>query len=493
MIGALPKSELPIHVTLNRDAPLHRQISDWFRRAIIEGRFKPGQRLPSTRILADELGISRNPVLAAYDQLLAEGYFESFTGAGTCVARSIPEDALQAVVPVSSELPAPTATGSTASKISRRIAAVSEMAEPRLRNIEAVRVGRPVLEQFPFRIWAKLVNRHIRRPAPEMAYYDNRMGYLPLREAITEYLSLFRGVRCDASQVLITAGPQQGLQFCAQVLLDAGQPIWMEEPGCPGARQALAAAGLRLVPVPVDEEGLDVAQGMRIAPAARAAFITPSHQMPLGVTMSVERRLQLLDWAVREGAWVLEDDYDSEYRFSGHPITSVMGLDSNARVIYVGVFSKTMFPASQLGYLVVPKELIEPFAVARDATDSFSSTLYQLVMADFIREGHFARHIRRTRTVYMKQRSALVEAIRSFMPDTLEVVGDAVGTQLTVLLPPGVDDVAVAQKAAKNGLSVQPLSASYTKSPRRGGLILSYGGARIGEIPAAIQALQHCI
>src|SRR6185312_12127791 len=306
-------------------------------------------------------------------------------------------------------------------------------------------------------------------------------------------LGLFRGVRCDASQVLITTGPQQGLQLCAQVLLDPGQPIWMEDPGCPGARQALAAAGLRLVPVPVDEEGLDVAQGMRIARTARAAFITPSHQMPLGVTMSAGRRMQLLDWAVRQGAWILEDDYDSEYRFSGRPITSLMGLDANARVIYVGVFSKTMFPASQLGYLVVPKGLIEPFATARDAADSFSLTLYQLVMADFIREGHFARHIRRTRTIHMKQRSKLIDAIRSFMPDKLEVVGDAVGTQLTVLLPPGVDDVVVAQKAVKNVLSVQPLSASYIKPSRRGGLILNYGAARIGEIPAAIQALRLCI
>lgn len=494
MIRALSKSELPIQVALNRDAPLHRQIYDWFRRAIIEGRLKPGQRVSSTRILAGELGISRNPVLAAYDQLLAEGYFESFTGAGTCVARSIPEDSPQPVVPVSCEPQTrPATTAHKACKLSRRIAAVPETTDAWLQIMEPIRAGRQALDQFPYRIWSKLVNRHIRRSTQEALYYDDRMGYLPLREALAEYLGVFRGVRCDASQVLITTGPQQGLQFCAQVLLDPGQPIWMEDPGCPGGRQALTAVGLRLVPVPVDEEGLDVARGMRIARDARAAFITPSHQMPLGVTMSAARRMQLLDWAVRQGAWILEDDYDSEYRFSGRPITSLMGLDSNARVVYVGAFGKSMFPALQLGYLVVPKGLIRAFAIARDAAASYSSMLYQLVMTDFIREGHFARHVRRTRTIYMEQRSTLVEAIRSFMPDKLEVVGDAVGTQLTVLLPPGTDDVAVSQKAAKSGLSVQPLSACYIKPPARGGLILGYSGARIDEIPAAVQGLQHCI
>ncbi|HEV2679742.1 MAG TPA: PLP-dependent aminotransferase family protein, partial [Rhodanobacter sp.] len=275
--------------------------------------------------------------------------------------------------------------------------------------------------------------------------------------------------------------------------LDAKERVWVEEPGYPGARQALMTVGARLVPVPVDQEGLNVAEGIRRGRSAHAIYITPSHQFPLGMTMSATRRMQLLNWAMRSGAWIIEDDYDSEYRFGGRPIASLQGLDTDDRVIYVGTFSKVVFPALRLGYVVIPKDLLPAFYDVRNATDTFSSTLYQLVMTDFIREGHFARHIRRMRTLYLERRTALLEAIGKYMENQLEVIGAEAGMQLVALLPPGVDDVAVSKKAALHGVSVRPLSLCYAKPPARGGLILGYGGASVSEIQDGIRKLRLCI
>ena len=253
------------------------------------------------------------------------------------------------------------------------------------------------------------------------------------------------------------------------------------------------SVGAQLVAVPVDSEGLNVAEGIRRARNAHAVYITPSHQYPLGVTMTATRRMQLLNWAARNGAWIIEDDYDSEYRLGGRPIPSLQGLDASARVIYVGTFSKVMFPALRLGYVVVPKDLAEAFSTARDATDQFSSTLYQAVMTDFIREGHFGRHIRRMRVLYMERRAALVEAIHGQMGDSLEVIGAEAGMHLVALLPTGVSDVAFSKKAAEMGISAMPLSSCCLKPPARSGLILGYGGTDAQQIHDGIRKLRICI
>ena len=485
----------PIALDANGATPLYAQVSDWFRRAIIEGQLRPGQRVPSTRNLALELRISRIPVLSAYEQLHAEGYLETFTGAGTCVARDIPDDALRHQHP-ETKLPRAAAATITVEpaprRVSQRVAALRTPPAPWLTSRGAFRIGVPALDQFPFELWAKLVSRHSRNLPLDIMGYGDAVGYLPLREAIAEYLGTVRGVRCDATQVVITTGSQQGLQICGQVLLDAKDRAWMEDPGYRGGRQALMAAGAKIIPVPVDQEGLDVAEGIRRCRNARAVYITPSHQFPLGTTMSAARRMQLLNWASRTGAWIIEDDYDSEFRFGGRPVTSLQGLDTDDRVIYVGTFSKVMFPAMRLGYVVVPKDLIEPFTVVRDAADTFSSTLYQLVMTDFIRDGHFARHIRRMRTVYMERRSAVLDAIDQYIGDRLEVIGADAGMQLSALLPHGIDDVEVTKKAAEKGVSVRPLSTCYVEPPQRCGLILGYGGTTTHEIREGIRKLGTC-
>ena len=487
--GFLP----PVDINRAAETPVYRQLSDWFRHAIVDGRLRPGQRLPSTRTLAQELKISRIPVQTAYEQLHSEGYLEPFLGAGTCVAREIPDDSLNAER-TKLRSSRPTAPGRRAPRrISRRAAQVCKQAQTWLMSLGAFRVGLPSLSHFPSKLWARLVNRHVRRPPGDSMAYGYAMGYLPFREAIAEYLSVARAVRCDASQILVTSGSQEGLVLCAQVLLDSGERAWIEDPGYPGAHQALTAAGVRLSPVPVDREGLNVARGIRHGRGARVAYITPSHQFPLGVTMSAARRMSLLNWAVRNGAWIVEDDNDSEYRFEGRPISSLQGLDTDSRVIYVGTFSKLMFPAMRLGYIVLPKDLVQAFSEVRQAADAFSSTLYQLVMNDFIRGGHLARHARRMRVLYGERRKALMEALREHLGDTLEVIGDEAGLQLTALLPPGISDVVVSQRALKNGISVRPLSACYLGPHERGGLILGYGNVDVTAIERGVRRLKASI
>jgi GntR family transcriptional regulator/MocR family aminotransferase len=480
----------PIALDAGGPVPIYRQLADWFRRAIVEGQLQPGQRVPSTRALAGELKVSRLPVLSAYEQLHAEGYLETFTGAGTCVAGAIP---LDAPGKPRRRRGVSTSEVSPARRVAARATAMAGPEQTWLDSQGAFRVGLPALDAFPHELWARLLSRHARRVDTESLVYGDPLGYLPLREAIADYLRTVRAVRADASQVMITTGAQHGVQVCTHVLLDAGDSAWMEEPGYPGAHQALAAVGAKAVLVPVDEDGLDVGEGIRRGPEARMVYVTPSHQFPLGVTMSAARRMQLLQWAAREGRWIVEDDYDSEYRFGGKPVTSLQGLDTDARVIYVGTFSKVMFPALRLGWLVVPKDLVPAFRAARDALDTCSPMLPQRAMTDFIREGHFARHTRRMRALYAARREALLGAIERYLPGRLEVVGAEAGMQLAALLADGVDDIALSRRAAQAGVSIRPLSPCYRGPARRAGVILGYGGVDVPAIEEGIRRLARCL
>ncbi len=484
----------PIALDHRTKTPMHRQLYDWFRRAVIEGQMRPGQRVPSTRGLATELKISRIPVLQAYEQLLAEGYFETFVGAGTCIASSIPDDTLSPAV-VKTQSGRQEILGKRGPRrMSRRGVALTQLpAQAWLDNLGAFRVSLPALDHFPIRIWSQLVARHSRRATKGIMAYANAMGYLPFREAIAEYLGTVRGVRCDASQILATTGSQQALQLSAQVLLDPKDRVCLEEPGYPSARHAFMMAGAQLVPIPVDQDGLNVEEMIRRGRGARAVYVTPSHQYPTGMTTSASRRLLLLNWAARSGAWIIEDDYDSEYRFGSRPISSLQGLDTDARVIYIGTFSKVLFPALRLGYVVVPKDLVPAFFAARDAADVFSSTLYQAVLTDFIREGHFARHIRRMRMLYMDRRKALVNALQAQMGDMTEVIGPEAGMHLVALLPPRIDDVEVSRMAGQRGISAIPISSCYLTAPARAGLILGYGGTNARQIHDGVSKLKMSV
>jgi len=467
-------------------SPLHRQIYEWLRRAISDGRLRPRQAIPSTRALASDLGVSRIPVLTAYEELRAEGYLETFVGAGTRVAAAIPDNPVELG---NGSLRGP--VGRSAPRtVSRGVRALLAMPQdPPIRMTGAFRVSSPALDRSPSAIWSLLVRRHARNPSADQMAYGDPMGHEPFRAAIASYLGAARAVRCDASQIMVTAGSQQGLQICARTLLDPGDGVWIEEPGYPGAQRAFAFAGAELVPVPVDNRGLNVEEGIRRAPQARAAYITPSHQYPMGMAMDAARRLQLLAWSTRSGGWIIEDDYDSEYRFARRPIASLQGLDRDERVIYVGTFSKVLFPALRLGYLVIPQDLVPAFRATRDAADIFPPRLFQAALTDFMAEGHFARHIARMRMLYQERCATLVDAINARLGATLRIVNADAGMHLVGLLAPGVDDRLVARRAAAVGLSTIPLSNCCLETPPRRGLILGYGSSSPEQIQAGVARL----
>jgi GntR family transcriptional regulator/MocR family aminotransferase len=479
---------LPI-IAVDRKVPkaFHRQIYDAYRAAIVDGRLRPGQRIPSTRVLASEIGVSRFPVLNAYAQLLAEGYLASRVGAGTVVSSSIPDQ-------LTPSQPSGAKHAATRSGPRRTAGCCSRLprleAFPWLRAWGAFRVGQVAFDHFPLHIWSNLVVRRCRSVDTHSAHYGDLMGSAVLREAIANYLRTARSVRCEAGQVMIVNGSQQALEISARVLLDAGNRVWVEEPGYGLAKEVFALNGCHLVPVRVDAEGLDVAYGINKCRKARAALVTPSHQFPLGVTMSASRRLQLLDWAQSSGAWIIEDDYDSEYRYESLPIASLQGLDTNARVIYIGTFSKVLFPSLRLGYIVIPSDLVDRFHMIRRVMDLGPPSFYQEVLADFIEEGHFARHIRRMRVLYGELRRALVNSLNQELGQIAEVVGDEAGMQLTVMLQNTRRDVEYAELAARQNLSVWPLSPAYLGQPARHGFILGYGGITTSEIPHALRKLR---
>jgi GntR family transcriptional regulator/MocR family aminotransferase len=476
-------------ISLDRKAgkPLYSQVYDAFRAAIVGRILRAGERIPSTRALSSELGISRIPVLNAYAQLLAEGYFKSRAGSGTFVSSSLPDlqSPSQGYGANSIRLrPMPR-------PIAHRSSLIPRYGRPAWMSGQgAFNVSQPAVNAFPFHIWSKLVARYWRNLHLNALQYGDPMGLRELREAIGAYLRAARSVRCEWQQIMIVCGSQQALDISARALLDAGSPVWVEEPGYWLTRHILTAAGCRIVPVPVDEDGLDVADGIKRCLKARAAYVAPSHQYPLGATMSASRRLQLLEWAQSAGSWIVEDDYDSEYRYDSKPIASLQGLDHSSRVIYIGTFSKVLFPSLRVGYIVIPSDLVEHFVAVRHAMDVSPPHLYQAVLAEFINEGHFSRHIRRMRMTYSERREVLVKCIQKELDSVLQVHGAEAGLHLTVTLPRGYRDSDISAQAARQNLWLWPLSPSYLGATSRQGFILGFGGASAAEIPDAVRRLR---
>ncbi len=479
-----------IAVDRGSSQPLHSQVYRSLRNAIATGVLRPGQRVPSSRSLSSELDVSRITILEAYAQLLAEGYFKSRKGAGTFVSSSLPEYLAQRGNAGAGRSP----RVSGPRHIARRaLQFPAQSAPPWRAGLGAFAVHQPAFEEFPYSIWSRLVTHHSRDPNARAIHCIDPLGSRRFREAICEYLRTARAVVCEPEQVMIVSGSQQALQIAATVLLDPADAVWMEEPGYLLARNVFSAAGCRLIPVPVDEEGLNVEAGIAQSPQARVAYVTPSHQYPLGTTMSAARRLQLLNWAQRYGTWIIEDDYDSEYRFESAPISSLQGLDNNGRVIYIGTFSKVLFASLRLGYMVIPPDLVERFVAVRYGMDIFPPYLFQEVITDFMREGHFARHIRRMRQLYSQRRQALVEELKAGFGSALEIRGAEAGMHLTAAFRTERDDVAIAEKAAEHALWLWPLSASYLTRKVRKGFVLGYGNVAAEAIPSAVEKLRAAI
>ena len=478
------------------DVPLYRQIYEAIRRAILSGEFNRGMLLPATRLLAKQLGVSRMTVVNAYEQLLAEGYIEGKTGAGTYVAATLPEEMLR--VDEDKLLQRKVSTTPRNQILSRRGKWLASTNVTTLRvqadsDHYAFQNGLPALDEFPFKVWSQLAARRLRNPPRELLGYGDPAGYLPLRAGLAAHLKSARAVRCDASQVIIVAGSQQALDLTARILLDPDDVACVEDPCYPGARNALLSAGAKVVPVSVDGEGFDVTNALRQSKHPRLVYVTPSHQFPLGVTMSLSRRLALLEWARRSGAFIIEDDYNSEYRYAGRPLASLQGLDQDGRVIYVGTFSKTIFPSLRLGCIVVPKDLTDAFIAARSLIDRHSPSLDQAILADFINEGHFTRHIRKMRSLYAERQHVLVEAANQDLKGLLEVAPAEAGMHLVGWLPNKTSDKAASDKAARYGVEASPLSAYSTKPLPRGGLVLGYAAVNARQINTGVRRLAQAL
>ncbi len=482
-------------LALDFDGPdsLQRQIYDQIRAAILAGRLAPGSRLPSSRSLGRELACSRNTVVSAYDQLYSEGYLASTTGSGTYVSPVLPEELLgvAAVAQPAAEAPAP-----PPARLSARGAALAALRRTP-RQTEVPFLPGPETAFFPFDVWARLLGRFWRNPEPDHLRHGAAAGYLPLRTAIAQYLKAVRGLVCRPEQVIITSGAQQAIDLVARCLLDPGDKVWIEEPGYAGLRGPFIAAGAELVPLPVAGEGLSLSAGLASAPDARMACITPSHQYPLGTVMSLPRRLALLDWAAAAGAWILEDDYDSEYRYGGKPLSALQGLDRQGRVIYIGSFSKVLFASLRIGYLVVPDALVEPLVQARAVLDDHPSLIMQPALAAFIEEGHFAAHVRRMRTLYGERQAVLLQAAAEHLEGLLDLAPDQAGLHLVAGLAPGLaarmNDREASARAAKAGLAVPALSDYFIGPPTRQGLVLGYAAYGEKEIREGVCRLAEVL
>ena len=540
---------LAITLDDNGSRTLQQQLYSRLRDDILARRLRPGERMPATRALAAQLAVSRTTTVLAYEQLLAEGYLEARQGSGTFVSRELPDEALVAAVErddpgarsngiqasnghvaggqaahdldrqrpstdascggrLTSPLSGPAASDQTAGarRLSRWGANLAETRGQLWRADGAAverfgpaafdfRPGRPDWDAFPRELWSRLAARRVRGDSASLATYGEPAGYRPLREAIARHLAHSRGVRCDAEQVVVVNGSQQGVDLLVRLWLDPGEGAALEDPGYQGAALALRAHGMRVLPVPVDDDGLDVA-GLPApdAPnAPRLVYVTPSHQYPTGATLTLPRRLRLLEWAARRGALVVEDDYDSEFRYSGRPLESLQGLDRAGVVAYVGSFSKALFPPLRVGYVVLPPDLREPFVAAKWLADRQTATLDQQVLSDFIADGHFERHLRRMRRLYGARRDALLAALREHLGDMVTPGGDGAGLHLVAWLPNGWDAAGLAARAADLGVAATPVAPYYQAGKDRPGLMLGFAALDEGTIRAGIARLARAV
>ena len=458
-------------IGIDRDdrEPIQAQIARQLRSLVLSGRLKPQTKLPSTRALSEELNVARATVVEAYEQLLSEGYLETRSGSGTRVAAELPESLLTSAPKERAREPS-------------RGTARREPARP-------FRSGLVDWENFPHDEWGRLLGRFWRNPPVTLLEHNDPFGWLPLREAIARHLYEWRGIDCAAEQVIVTAGGLDAFDLIGRSILKPGDEVWFEEPGYPTARRIFSLGGVTAAPVPVDAEGLVVARGIERAQDARAAFVTPARQYPTGVTMPLARRLELLDWAADADAIVIEDDYDSEYRYVGKPLPALMSLDKRARVIYTGTFSKVFSPIVRLGYIVVPQALVKRFREERVSHGAPPSLMAQPALAEFMGSGAFAIHIRRMRRIYAARRRALMEALKPGEGKLFTVDASPAGLMLLLRLPPGVSDEALVEKLEAKGIETQSLSSHYAGRKREQGLLLSFAGFSENDLQQAAAKL----
>lgn len=487
-------TSLLVRIDPQAGSSLQHQVYAGIRNAILEGSLPPRSRLPSSRALASDLGVSRTTSLLALEQLASEGYLTSRRGSGTFVADELPDEPAPRVAAPPQRVP----RHPPLSRRGQAIAATLPAAERIPGPPRPFRLGTPALDLFPVRLWSQLCSRRLRSVTASQLDYGPAAGLPALRQAIANHVSTARGTRCSADQVFVTSGAQRAIAAMCRLLLDPGDHAWIEEPGYAGAYSALVAAGARIHAVPVDADGLDVAAGARRMRRARLAYVSPSHQYPLGVPMSLPRRLALLRWASDTGAWIIEDDYDAEFRYGAPPIPCLHGLDVDGRVVYVGSFSKTLFPSLRLGFAIVPPDLHDPLLASRRSADVHPPLLDQAVLADFIEAGHYERHLRRMRCAYAERLGALESALLRHCNGALELRPARTGLHVVGDLPEA-DATRAYVEAAARGVEVMPLAVyHHGRTQPRNALVLGFGAARpeaiddaAGRLAAAIEAARR--
>ena len=472
-----PASDLLANLLAQTDfhpgLPQQRRLYEAAKAAIHQHQLGAGNKLPSSRDLARDLSVARNTVIAAFEQLAAEGYVTSTLGSGTYVAD------IQTLTPVGTKTIARAAASSAidAPPLSKRGMQITEFAAGPRFEIQPFVPGDADFSSFPFKLWQRLQNRVWRDARPDLLDYGQAGGYLPLRQAIAEYLRISRSVKVSVEQIMITSGTQQSLDLCAQLLADVGDTAWVEDPCYWGARRVFEACDLKLHPITVDADGMAL-EAADLATNPKLIYVTPSHQYPTGAVMSLARRRELLDVAVRKNAWILEDDYDSEFRYTGRPLAALQGLDTGDRVVYMGTFSKVLYPGIKVGYMVVPPALSESFKIALYDLQRPGQLMVQAALADFISLGHFTTHIRKIRQIYGSRRELLRKTLVSqFGPQLSQRVtisSEESGLHLVVELPDHVDDVALEKLATESGMAVKALSTYYLAPPVRRGLLVGY-------------------
>ncbi len=476
-----PISDLLAHALAQPDfhprLPQQRRLYEAAKEGIHRQLLAAGGKLPSSRDLARDLGIARNTVIAAFEQLAAEGYVTSTLGSGTFVADLQAHSASMRGVgsaPHKANATRPAQRAAPpASALSRRGQELTAFAAGPRYEIQPFAPGDADFSSFPFKLWQRLQNRVWREARADLLDYGQSGGYLPLRQAITEYLRISRSVKVQVEQVMITSGTQQSLDLCAQLLADVGDTAWVEDPCYWGARRVFQARELKLHPITVDGDGMAL-EPADLATTPRLIYVTPSHQYPTGAVMSLARRRELLDVAVRKGAWILEDDYDSEFRYTGRPLASLQGLDHDDRVLYMGTFSKVLYPGIKIGYLVVPPALIHGFKSALYDLQRPGQLMVQAALADFIALGHFTTHIRKIRQTYGARRELLRRTLTQYLNQKITISSEESGLHLVVELPDRVDDVALEKLADESGIHVKALSSYYLAPPVRKGLLVGY-------------------
>ncbi|MCU1223788.1 MAG: Transcriptional regulator, GntR family domain / Aspartate aminotransferase [Edaphobacter sp.] len=473
MAKSISSLELPL-----RARPAETTLTDWLyaelRAAILDGRLKRGVRLPSTRDFSLQHGVSRGIAMLVIEQLRDEGYLMSRTGAGTWVNEKLPDD-----LSLSEQVCAPAGQG--------KAKALLPTARERLRPFQA---SDPEVNLFPIDVWSRLTSRQWRHATKSLLGSGDIAGYAPLRNAIAEYLGTSRGVQCSPSQIVVMTGTQQSLDLTARLLIRPGDAAWMEDPGYSGATRALRNAGAKIIPVPVDAEGMNVAKGRQLAPQAKMAYVTPAHQFPLGSTMTLERRIALLRWASSAGSIIVEDDYDSEFRFTGVPIPALQGLDEAESVIFIGSFNKVLFPSLRLGYMVVPDRLMDRVLRLRFETDLWPTSINQAVLADFIVEGHLGRYIRRMREIYAERLIALQYSAAKHLGDALRLSGIQAGLTTAAFYRAPIDSIAFERMAASHGIDASGLDRySLRKQKKIPGVLLGFAAFEPRAIDRGMQKL----